>query len=71
MQTHEKRSVFNLDLKMSTFGDSLISAGSSFHLFGFYFVKSPFASSSVDFLLVVVVLIEDSSHLLLITYLSF
>ena len=25
--------VFNLDLKMSTFGDSLISTGSLFHLF--------------------------------------
>ena len=31
--THEKINVFNLDLKMSTFGDSLISTGSLFHLF--------------------------------------
>jgi len=28
MHRHEKRNVFNLDLKMSTFGDSLISTGS-------------------------------------------
>jgi len=29
----QKRNVFNLDLKMSPFGDSLISSGSLFHLF--------------------------------------
>ena len=33
MHKHEKINVFNLDLKMSTFSDSLISTGSLFHLF--------------------------------------